>query len=103
MYSMSVLTINRLDQKTDVSTEKHVVKRIYRCKADIIAAILQAAASGEVTKSALYYNSFLTYHRLREYMILLLGNELIEYIDYKDKIVYKRQIKAYACYVLTLE
>jgi predicted transcriptional regulator len=61
----------------------------YRCKVDIIAAILQAAASGEVTKSALYYNSFLTYHRLREYMTLSVGNELIEYIDYKDRRVYK--------------
>ena len=58
---MSIQTIDMSAQSTDISIEKHIAKRKYRCKADIIAAILQAAASDEVPKSALYYNSFLSY------------------------------------------
>jgi hypothetical protein len=39
---MSFLAINVPAQRTDTTIiEKHVVKRKYRCKADIIAAILQ--------------------------------------------------------------
>ncbi|MFL6360908.1 MAG: winged helix-turn-helix domain-containing protein [Nitrososphaeraceae archaeon] len=42
----------------------------------------------------MYYNSFLTYHRLREYIVPLIENELIEYIDYKDMKAYKTTDKA---------
>jgi predicted transcriptional regulator len=61
----------------------------HRCKPDIIATILETAASGEVPKSKIYYRSFLTYQRLRVCMKLLLENGLIEYFDHKDKRVYK--------------
>ena len=68
---------------------KHAVKLKYRCKADIIAVILETAASGEVPKSKIYYNSFLTYQRLRGYLKLLIEAGLIQYSDYKERRVYK--------------
>ena len=86
---MSVQTINIHSQRTDISIDKYAAKRKYRCKTDIIAEILQIAASGEVPKSAIYYNSFLTYQRLRGYMTLLVDSGLIEYIDYTGKRLYK--------------
>ena len=89
--NMSVQTINIPTQKTNTSIEKHVAaaKRKYRCKADIIAIILETAASGEVPKSKMYYKSFLTYKRLIGYMTLLVESGLVEYIDYKDRRLYK--------------
>src|SRR5919202_5351856 len=69
--------------------QKHTAKLKHRCKADIIAVILEAAASGPVPKSKIYYKSFLTYQRLRGYMSLLTESELIEYSDYKGTRVYK--------------
>jgi predicted transcriptional regulator len=47
------------------SIQKHDAKPKYRCKVDVIAVILETAASGEVPKSKIFYNSFLTYQRLR--------------------------------------
>ena len=72
-----------------ISIQKGSVKLKYRCKADIIAAILETAASGEVPKSKIYYKSFLPYQRLRGYMMLLLETGLIQYFDYKDNRLYK--------------
>ena len=69
--------------------QKHASKIKYRCKADIIAVILETAAGGEVPKSRIYYKSFLTYQRLRRYMMLLLESGLMEYSNYKDKRLYK--------------
>jgi predicted transcriptional regulator len=69
--------------------QKYEVKLKYRCKADIIAIILETAASGEVPKSKIYYNSFLTYQRLRGYLTLLIESGLIQYFDYKDSRVFK--------------
>ena len=74
---------------TAIFIQKHVSRLKYRCKADIIATILETAAGGEVPKSKIYYKSFLTYQRLRGYMTLLIDGGLIEYFDYKDKRVYK--------------
>jgi predicted transcriptional regulator len=71
------------------SIQKHDAKPKYRCKVDVIAVILEIAASGEVPKSKIYYNLFLTYQRLRGYMTLLIEAGLIEYSDYKDKRAYK--------------
>ena len=69
------------------SIQKHDAKPKYRCKVDVIAVIL-AAASGEVPKSKIFYNSFLTYQGLGVYDALIEAG-LIEYSDYKDKRVYK--------------
>jgi predicted transcriptional regulator len=71
------------------SMQLHATKIKYRCKADIIATILETAAGGEVPKSRIYYKSFLTYQRLRVYMTLLLESGLMECCDYKDKRFYK--------------
>ena len=68
--------------------QKYAVELKYRCKADIIAVILETAASGEVPKSKIYYKSFLTYQRLRGYLKLLIEAGLIEYFDYKERRVY---------------
>ena len=86
---MSAQTINVHAQARLVSIEEQAAKRRYRCKADIVATILETAAGGEVPKSKIYYESFLTYQRLRGYMTLLIDGGMIEYFDYKDKRVYK--------------
>ncbi|MBV9176709.1 MAG: hypothetical protein JO297_06700 [Nitrososphaeraceae archaeon] len=59
----------------------------HRCKADIMAIILEAAANGETTKAKIYYRSFLTYQRLKGYLLLLEENGLIEYL--KEEHLYK--------------
>jgi predicted transcriptional regulator len=57
----------------------------HRCKADITATILEAvAAAGGTTKAKI---SFLTYQRLKGYLLLLEENGLIEYD--KEKCIYK--------------
>ena len=65
--------------------QKYIPK--HRCKADIIATILDSAASGSISKSKIYYRSFMTYHRLKGYLLLLEQNGLIEYL--KEKQLYK--------------
>jgi predicted transcriptional regulator len=72
---------------TTVQTHSAILK--HRCKADIFAVILETAASGEVQKSKIYYNSFLTYKRLKRYMSLLIDAGLIQHLDYKDNRVYR--------------
>jgi predicted transcriptional regulator len=64
---------------------KYVPK--HRCKADIMAIILDTAASGGTTKAKIYYRSFMTYQRLKGYLLLLEQNGLIEYL--KEEQLYK--------------
>jgi predicted transcriptional regulator len=71
------------------SIQKQETRLKYRCKADIFAVILETAASGEVSKSKIYYKSFLTYQRLKGYMSLLIEAGLMQYFDYKDKRLYR--------------
>ena len=49
-----------------------------------MAAILEAAASGGVTKSNIFYKTFLAYEGLRLCMSYLIENELIEMSGYED-------------------
>jgi predicted transcriptional regulator len=56
----------------------------YRNRIDIVAAILEATASGEASKSNIFNRSFVNYERLRSYMTLLIENELIEMSGYND-------------------
>jgi predicted transcriptional regulator len=72
-----------------VTIQKHHTTLKHRCKADIFAVILETAASGQVQKSKIYYNSFLTYQRLKRYMSLLIEAGLIQHFDYKDNRLYK--------------
>jgi predicted transcriptional regulator len=73
----------------------------HRSKADITAVILETAVSGAVTKSKIYYRSFLTYNRLKGYMSLLLENRLIEYLErdrlYKTTEKGMHFLQAYNC------
>jgi predicted transcriptional regulator len=68
-----------------IQAHAHVSK--HRCKADIIAIILGAAATGGTTKAKIYYRSFMTYQRLKGYLLLLEENGLIEYL--KEEHLYK--------------
>jgi predicted transcriptional regulator len=52
-----------------------------------MAIILEAAASGGTTKADIYYRSFLTYQRLKGYLLLLEENGLIKYL--KEENLYK--------------
>ena len=62
----------------------------YRSQVDIIGTILEAiASSGGATKSEMFYASFLSYHRLRKYMVLLIKNELLTEVQVENKRVYK--------------
>lgn len=70
-------------------TEQKYVDLKHRSKADIAAVILEAAVSGAVIKSKIYYRSYLTYSRLKGYMKLLIENRLIECFDYEDNTVYR--------------
>jgi predicted transcriptional regulator len=72
-----------------VAIQKYHTTLKHRCKADIFAVILETAASGQVQKSKIYYNSFLTYQRLKRYMSVLIGAGLIQHFDYKDNRLYK--------------
>ena len=65
--------------------EQNCIK--HRCKADIISTILETAAAGGTTKAKIYYRSFLTYQRLKGYLLLLEEDGLIEYN--KEKCLYK--------------
>jgi predicted transcriptional regulator len=59
----------------------------YRSRTEIVASILEAAASGRVTKTKLMYKAFLSYQQLKEYLTLLVENGLLEYdkrtLEYK--------------------
>jgi predicted transcriptional regulator len=72
-----------------------------KCKVDLGAVILESAASGAVTKSKIYYNTFLTYSRLKGYLSLLLENGLIDYLE-KERLYMTtekgvRFLQAYNC------
>jgi predicted transcriptional regulator len=52
----------------------------YRSRTEIVAMILDAA-NGGTTKIKIMYNAFLSYNQLKEYLTVLIENDLIEYID----------------------
>jgi predicted transcriptional regulator len=52
----------------------------YRSRTEIVAMILDAA-NGGTTKTKIMYNAFLSYNQLKEYLTVLIENDLIEYID----------------------
>ena len=47
---------------------------------EIVSNILDAA-NGGVTKTKIMYKAYLSYNQLREYLSVLIENNLIEYID----------------------
>jgi predicted transcriptional regulator len=52
----------------------------YRSRTEIIAMILDSA-NGGATKTKMMYKAFLSYHQLKEYLLMLIENNLIEYLS----------------------
>jgi predicted transcriptional regulator len=52
----------------------------YRSRTEIVAMILEAT-NGGATRTKIMYNAFLSYNQLKEYLTVLIENDLIEYID----------------------
>jgi predicted transcriptional regulator len=51
----------------------------YRSRTEIVAMILEAA-NGGATKTKIMYKAFLSYAQLREYLSVLIENNLLEYL-----------------------
>ena len=56
----------------------------YRSRTEIVSNILEAA-NGGVTKTKIMYKAYLSYNQLREYLSILIENNLIEYLDVDNK------------------
>ena len=52
----------------------------YRSRTEIVATILEAA-NGGTTKTKIMYKAFLSYAQLREYLSVLIENNLLEYLE----------------------
>ena len=52
----------------------------YRSRTEIVAMILEAG-NGGATKTKIMYKAFLSYAQLREYLSVLIENNLLEYLD----------------------
>ena len=55
----------------------------YRSRTDIVGLILEAA-NGGATKTKIMYKAFLSYAQLKEYLTVLLQNDLLEYEEGKQ-------------------
>ena len=55
-----------------------------RSRTEIVAMILEAANRGE-TKTKIMYFAFLSYNQVKEYLSVLIENDLIEYLDGGNK------------------
>ena len=52
----------------------------YRSRTEILGNILDAA-NGRATKTKIMYKAFLSYGQLKEYLSVLIENNLVEYVD----------------------
>ena len=52
----------------------------YRSRTEIVSNILDAV-NGGVTKTKIMYIAFLSYNQLREYLSILIENNLLEYLE----------------------
>ena len=52
----------------------------YRSSTEIISVILEAA-NGGATKTRIMYKAFLSYAQLKEYLSILIENNVIEYLE----------------------
>ena len=57
----------------------------YRSRTDIVGLILEAANGGGATKTKIMYFAFLSYNQVKEYLSVLIENNLIEYLDGSNK------------------
>jgi predicted transcriptional regulator len=58
-----------------------MVEHQYRSKNDIIASILEVANGNRVRITQIQFKAYLSYTLLKEYLVLLLKNGLLEYIE----------------------
>jgi predicted transcriptional regulator len=56
-----------------------------RSSTEIVAMILDAANEGGETKTKIMYCAFLSYNQLKEYLSVLVENNLIEYLEGANK------------------
>ena len=56
-----------------------------RSRTEIVAMILDAANGGGASKTKIMYFAFLSYGQLKEYLSILIENNLIEYLDGGNK------------------
>jgi predicted transcriptional regulator len=52
----------------------------YRGRTEIVSSILDAA-NGRATKTKIMYSAFLSYTQLKDYLSILIENNLLEYIE----------------------
>ena len=52
-----------------------------RSRTEIVAMILDAANEGGETKTKIMYFAFLSYNQVKEYLSILIENNLLEYLD----------------------
>jgi len=52
----------------------------YRSRTEIVSSILEAA-NGGATKTRIMYKGFLSYAQLKEYLSVLIENNLLEYLE----------------------
>ena len=53
----------------------------YRSRTEILGNILDATNGGGANKTKIMYAAFLSYAQLKEYLSILVDNNLIEYLD----------------------
>jgi predicted transcriptional regulator len=58
-----------------------MVKHQYRSRDDIIASILETANGNKVRATEIQFKAYISYSILKEYLMLLLENDLPEYIE----------------------
>jgi len=52
----------------------------YRSRTEIVSNILDAA-NGGATKTKIMYNAFLSYNQLKDYLSILIENNLLAYLE----------------------
>ena len=65
---------------TGVYDRKMKKKMRYRSRSEIVSAILEAA-NGGTTKTKIMYKAFLSYAQLKEYLAILIENDLLEIVE----------------------
>ncbi len=58
----------------------YVLYMKYRSRTEIVSMILEAA-NGGATKTKIMYIAFLSYNQLKEYLSILIENNLIDYLE----------------------
>ena len=58
-----------------------MVKHQYRSRNDIISSILEVANGNRVRATEIQFKAYISYSILKEYLVLLLENDLLEYVE----------------------